>query len=199
MKQTHTLIEDFVEAPSLGIGDLSHFAHGYSGWRYNVESIGGHWKVEDGNFRGTEEAAARHPATASYGFAYHDVVVTCEVRLDDIPKAGTEWRILALRFTDSGGYVCTARWDEKGLSIEKSDHDREGPSHCIELATLSQPTELGTWHDLKVRIVGDELSATLDGNSIRGSHSFIDRPKTSILFMVQTQASIRRLRIGSPN
>lgn len=189
------LIEDFDQLPQLGRGDLRRFTGGYEGWRFNVEERGGRWEVAGGVFRGIEEADDQHPATASYGFPHHDVVVRCEVRLDDVPADGRKYRSLSLRFTDGGGYVCTVRFDEKGLLVEKSDYDRAGPDQAVELARLERPIKLGEWHTLEVRLAGPAFYASLDGTEVGGKHPFIDRPKTTLMFMVQTESSVRRLRI----
>src|SRR6266446_4058487 len=45
-------------------GSVARFASGFKGWRFNVEQRGGHWDIVDQTFRGTENAAHQHPATA---------------------------------------------------------------------------------------------------------------------------------------
>src|SRR5438105_10476931 len=69
-------------------GSTARFASGFSGWRYNVETRGGHWEIVDGTFQGTEKAEHKHPATASYGFDFTNVIIQCEVRLHDVPLEG---------------------------------------------------------------------------------------------------------------
>jgi hypothetical protein len=66
-------------------GSTARFASGFKGWRFNVESRGGHWDIVDATFRGTENVNHMHPATASIGFDFKDVVISCQVRLHDVP------------------------------------------------------------------------------------------------------------------
>src|SRR5262245_24728694 len=57
-------------------GSVARFASGFKGWRFNVEQRGGHWDLVDGTFRGTENPEHNHPATASIGFDFKDVVIS---------------------------------------------------------------------------------------------------------------------------
>src|SRR4051812_22251099 len=68
------LAEDFSAALPPPEGSVARFASGFKGWRFNVEQRGGHWDVVDQTFRGTENAAHQHPATASIGFDFTNIV-----------------------------------------------------------------------------------------------------------------------------
>src|SRR4029077_15267785 len=82
-------------------GSVARFASGFKGWRFNVEQRGGHWDLVDGTFRGTENAEDNPPATASIGFDFKNVVISCQVRLHDVPLAGRRSRGFSIRTTDT--------------------------------------------------------------------------------------------------
>lgn len=190
------LAEDFASLPPLGSGDLSHFARGYAGWRYNVEAIGGHWHVEDGSFVGREIPEHGHPATASFGFPHRNILLRCSFRLDAIGAAGLPWRTFMVRFTNATGYVATLKADPGHVLLEKCRNVASGSEERQELARWPSPSELGVWRELELSLTGEECTAALDGQPpVRVAHPFFDQDRTTVLFGTQTGASIRRLRI----
>src|SRR6266550_3063812 len=108
-------------------------------WRFNVEQRGGHWDLVDGAFRGTENAEHNHPATASIGFDFKDVVIACQVRLHDVPLAGRKSRGFSIRTTDTKDYVCSVMLNPSGMRIQKDDNDHAGPETAVPLGQLKTP------------------------------------------------------------
>src|SRR6476469_4178620 len=91
--------EDFTAPLPPPEGSTARFASGFKGWRFNVESRGGQWDLVDATFRGTENPEHNHPATASIGFDFKDVVISCQVRLHDVPLNGRKSRGFSVRTT----------------------------------------------------------------------------------------------------
>jgi hypothetical protein len=86
---------DFTAIPAPFTGKPAGFASGFSGWRYNSSATagkGGRWEIANGEFRGIETPGANYPATASFGMTFQDVVIQCEVRLNDVPDEGRKFR-----------------------------------------------------------------------------------------------------------
>jgi hypothetical protein len=155
-----------------------------SGWRFAV----GRWDVSDGVLTGVEVKSDHHPAHAVYGLTYRDIVLECEVRLDDC-------RMTRIRSADVD-YVWSVRMTPDGFSVFKDDHDHDGPDKDVLLAKVAMPVERGTWYPLRITTRGDQITATFAGRSAGGSHPNLGVEKASLRFaVVGGGASYRRLRV----
>ncbi len=175
-------------------GKSNGFASGFRGWRYNAAERGGHWEVKDGTFTGAENPAVHHPATASYGFDFKDVVIQCEVRMNDVPKEGRTGRYVVVRTTDEKDYVCSVFLNESDFHIQKDDNDHEGPDKAVPLGAHKMPLKLNEWHKVLFEIKGDEMVGTVDGQSLTGSHPLIKEAKHSVMFVMGVEGSVRNFK-----
>ena len=194
--------EDFAAVPVPFTGKPVGFASGFSGWRYNSSATGGkggRWEIANGEFRGIETPGANHPATASFGMMFQDVIIQCEVRLNDVPDEGRKYRSLFVKATDAKDYVISLSLGQGGLFLTQYDADKINPAtKQREKGTtvkLLKPIKLNEWHTVVLEIQGDEVVGTLDGQSITLSNPLIGNAKHSIMLGAGTEASFRRLRV----
>lgn len=182
-------------------GKSNGFASGFKAWRYNSAPRGGRWEVQDGCFTGRENPAAKHPATASYGFDFKDVVIQCEVRMNNVAPDGRPARYVNVRTTDAKNYVCSVSLKPDGFRIQKDDNDHGGPDKAAPLGALQTPLKLDEWHTVVFEIRGEEMVGTVDGHSLTGAHPLIAAAKCSVMFVAGTEASVRRFKVweGLPN
>lgn len=171
------------------------FASGFQGWRYNVGPRGGNWEVVEGTFLGKENVEVSHPATASYGFDFQNVVIQCELCLDDVPLDGRKFRYMMVRTTDEKDYVCSVHLSQNGLRIQKDDNDHAGPDKLEPLGMVKQPVKLGQWQTVVFEIQGDEMVGTLNGQSVTGTHPLIASPKHSVMFVIGNQGRVRNFKV----
>jgi hypothetical protein len=171
------------------------FASGFSGWRWNAVPRGGKWAVEDGVFTGRETPEVQHPATASYGFLFKNVIIQCQVRMNNVPMNGRKNRRISIRTVDAKDYVCSIYLNESGFRISKDDNDHGGPDKPVPLGALKTPLKLDEWHTVVFEILGDEMVGTINGQSLTGSHPLIATEKHSLMFVMATEGSVRNLRI----
>ena len=188
--------EDFAAAPALFTGKPVGFASGFSGWRFNSSATGGkggRWEIANGEFRGIETPEANHPATASFGMMLQDVVIQCEVRLNDVPDEGRKYRSLFVKATDAKDYVISLSLGQGGLFLTPYDATQINPAtKQREKGTtvkLLKPIKLNEWHTVVLEIQGDEVVGTLDGQSITLSNPLIGTSKHSIMLGAGTEAS----------
>lgn len=194
--------EDFVAAPAPFTGKPVGFASGFSGWRYNSSATGGkggRWEIANGEFRGIETPGANHPATASFGLTFQDVIIQCDVRLNDVPDEGRKYRSLFVKATDAKDYVISLSLGQGGLFLTPYDADKINPAtKQREKGTtvkLLRPIKLNEWHTVVLEIQGNEVVGTLDGQSITLSNPLIGTAKHSIMLGAGTEASFRKLRV----
>jgi hypothetical protein len=187
--------EDFAKQPPPPEGSTASFASGFRGWRCNVVMRGGWWNAIDGAFRGMENPEGHHPATASIGFDFKDVIIQCEVRMHDVPMDGRPTRMFMVRTADEKDYVCSIIFNEKGWRIQKDDNDHGGPDKAQPLGQMETPIKLGEWQKVTFEILGDEMVATVNGQTLRGRHPLIASSKKSIMFVAGVEGSVRHLRV----
>ena len=182
-------------------GKSNGFASGFTAWRYNTAARGGTWTVENGTFKGVENPAVHHPATASRGLIFKDAIIQCEVRLHDAPLDGRASRFFMVRTTDTKDYVCSVILNEKGWRIQKDDNDHAGPDKAEPLGQKTTPIKLGEWHQVVFEILGDEMVATIDGQSLTGRHPLIASEKHSVMFVAGVEGSVRNFKVwtAEPN
>lgn len=175
-------------------GKSNGFASGFSGWRWNAVPRGGKWEIADDAFTGRETAEVHHPATASYGFPFKNVIIQCEVRMNNVPLAGRKFRSLSIRTTDTKDYVCSILLNEGGMRIQKDDNDHDGPDKAVPLGALKTPLKLDQWHTVVFEILGDEMVGTVNGQSLTGRHPLIASDKHSVMFVMGVEGSVRNLK-----
>lgn len=193
--------EDFAKPLPPFDGKSNGFASGFTSWRFNAAERGGHWEVENATFKGVENPAVHHPATASRGLVFKNAVIQCEVRMHDVPLDGRPSRFFMVRTTDTKDYVCSVIFTEKGWRIQKDDNDHGGPDKPVPLGQVTTPLALGEWQPLVFEILGDEMVATVNGRALTGSHPLIASEKHSVMFVAGVEGAVRRFKIweAGPN
>lgn len=194
--------EDFAQAPPPFTGKPVGFATGFTGWRYNGGATGGkggRWEIAKGEFRGIETPGANHPATASFGLPFQNVIIQCEVRLNDVPDEGRKYRSLFVKATDAKDYVISLSLGQGGLFLTPYEADKINPAtkqrekgSTVKMLT---PIKLNEWHTVVLEIQGDEVVGTLDKQSITLSNPLIGTAKHSLMLGAGTEASFRKLRV----
>jgi hypothetical protein len=194
--------EEFAKVPEPFTGKPIGFASGFTGWRYNSTTSGGksgRWEIAQGEFRGIETPGANHPATASFGISYQDVIIQCDVRLNDVPDEGRKYRSLFVKATDTKDYVISLSVGQGGLFLTPYDADKINPAtkqrEKGSTEKLLKPIKLNEWHTVVLEIKGDEVTGTLDRQSITLSNKLISTAKHSIMLGAGTEASFRKLRV----
>lgn len=187
--------QDFSQPLKPFAGKSNGFASGFSGWRWNAVPRGGKWAVEAGVFTGRETPEVKHPATASYGFLFKNVVIQCEVRMNNVPLDGRKYRSLSVRTVDAKDYVCSIHLNEGGFRITKDDNDHAGPDKSVPLGAVKAPLKLDEWHTVVFEVLGEEMVGTVDGKSLTGSHPLIGTDKHSLMFVMGVEGSVRNLKV----
>ncbi len=194
--------EDFAGPLAPLTGKPVGFASGFEGWRYNAGPAtgkGGMRKLGDGCFTGIESPEAHHPATVSFGMKFKDAVIQCEVRLDDVPAEGRQYRSFFVKATDAKDYVCAVFGSTSGVNALAYDDAHADPKTRqrakFPAVSAALSSKLGEWHTVVLEIRGEELVATMDGKSVTLSSPLVGIDKHSIMLGAATQASFRHLRV----
>lgn len=193
-----------------GLNELKH------GWRLRP----GKWEIIDGALRGYQLEADKHSAAAFLAQAWKDAILQLDVRLDgcsqvviciDDPAAmrpATPTRPAQNRVE----HLCRLILNKDGFSTQKDDHDHDGPDQNVPFGTVKMPIRQGEWKTVLIEIKGEEMVATIDGQTIAGAHPQVAAGKAYISLGVSgysngfnkvppLSASFRNLRIweAQPN
>lgn len=198
--------EDFSKPLAPLTGNPDNFASGYSGWRYNLAPRAGAWTLADGAFHGATNAEAHHPAAATYGLEYRDATIECEMRMDEVPLGGTMGNYMQIRTTGLKGYVCSTSIDNNGFRIQKDDftgggkHTQQdksddGPDVRVPLGSFKTPVKFGEWQKIVFEILGEEMTVTMNGHSLTGTHPLIASDKHSVMFDFGAAGSVRNFKV----
>lgn len=195
--------EDFAKPVAKYTGKPKGYASGFEGWLIHgtgPESRGGQWKQLEGRLHGSENPQVKHPATASYGIRFDSLVLQCKLRMEDVPldkdpAHGRKNRYIQLRLTNERSYLCTVSLSPGGFSISKDDNDRDGPDERVPLATHKASFAVGKWHTVLIEVMGDEVTATIDGHSATGRHPALAQGKHSFMVVTGPEGSISDLRL----
>jgi hypothetical protein len=84
-----------------------------------------------------------------------------------------------------------------GFTVQKDDHDHDGPDKAVIFGRVARPLKAGEWHSAVIEIVGDTMLGSLDGqNATFGSNALIGTEKANVGFTVSGEgATFRNLRM----
>jgi hypothetical protein len=143
----------------------------------------GSWTPEKGILTAFELPADKHVAVLHHKVGLRTAQIDLDFRLEGSP--------MFLVGCDGKGHVGRVVVKATGVDIAE---DSAKPSHVI--ASLKMPVASGEWHHLRVEWSGNEMTATLDGQSVHGQHDFLASPKKqSWLAVPKSKAEIRNLTI----
>ncbi len=195
--------QDFSQPLPKYTGKPIGYATGFQGWLIHgtgPESRGGQWKQIDGRFQGHENPQVKHPSTASFGLEFKNIIVQCQVRFEDVeldkdPAHGFKSRYLQLRTTNDRTYLCSLSISPGAFGLIKDDNDFEGPDQRVQLASGKAPVKVGEWTTVLLEILGDEMTATVNGVTLTGQNAAVAQTKKSFMFVIGTEGSVRDLHI----
>ncbi|HEX4149872.1 MAG TPA: hypothetical protein VHY20_12830, partial [Pirellulales bacterium] len=162
------LVDEDLSQPIEGqkIASLSKLS---SGWRFKP----GKWEFVDGVLQGTQIEEEHHWGVASRAFAFKDAIIQVDCQLHGAGR-------LTLRVNDANEHICRVVLSKLGFSAQRDDHDHEGPDQAVPFGEVKMRIAPDDWKTILLEIKGDEMAASIDGQSITGSNPLIGQPKASI-------------------
>jgi hypothetical protein len=150
----------------------------------------GKWEAVDGAWRGEEVPADMHPGVIRHALKFQNAIFQYSFKLDGAKQ-------ITLSINDEKEHVCRVLIRPNGFTVQKDDHDHEGPDKGVVFQTITTPVKAGEWHTLVVEILGQEMLASLDGAKVGfGSHELIGAQKANFGFTINGQsASFKNLRV----
>lgn len=140
------------------------------GWR----AAKGTWTVADGVLRGVEVKADAHQAVIRRPLAFTNGIFRFSFRLG-------EARQISLSINDAKEHVCRLIINARGFTVQKDDHDHDGPDKVAVFARVAMTLKPDEWHTAVVEINGSEMVAQIDDmNHVGfGAHELLSHPKAN--------------------
>lgn len=184
---TPTLSEDFAQpVPTIVQG------RGYTtkqGWRV----FSGQWDFVDGALRGKQLPTDARGAFVVYYHRFTSAVIQFDVKLEGC-------RQMIFRIQDAvPEHICSVRISPEGFIAQKDDHDHKGPDEAVPFGRASLEIAKDAWKAVRVEIVGEKMTTTIDGRTVAGTHPLLAAEKSTIEFVVAgNTASFRNVRMWVP-
>jgi len=115
----------------------------------------GEWKVVEGVLRGAELAADKHGAVLRLAGPVPDFVIEYEFQF-----AGA--RTTSLSINAVKDHMSRINITPKNVTIRRDDNDHEGPDKAIVFAVFAADFKPGTWHKVRMEMVGDTMVGQVD-------------------------------------
>ncbi len=147
-------------------------------WRHNL----GDWQNKDGVLFGAEKSSDDHGAVFKRKFAFKNAIIEFSFKLD-----GTKG--ISLSIDDDEDHVCRLSISETGFTVQKDDHDHEGPDERVQFERRDAEISSGEWHVARVEILGNEMLGQIDDEIGFGAHELIATGKTKFGFTVGGQSA----------
>jgi hypothetical protein len=137
----------------------------------------GDWKVVDGVLSGAELEADHHGAVIRLTGPVPDFVIEYEFQF-----AGA--RTTSLSINAVKDHMSRINITPKNVTIRRDDNDHEGPDKAIVFAVFAADFKPGTWHKVRMEMVGDTLLGGVDEMIAWGSDPLFATQKAAPGFTV---------------
>lgn len=160
-----------------------------AGW----SAVKGDWKIVDGSLVGREKKEDAHAAVVNCNQPNRNSTIQLSFKLD-----GTDG--FHLSFNYAKGHLFRILVGKKKVFI-RTDKDKKDPaSKPITLATADAEIEPGTWHTMRVKLDGEQVTVQInDDVKLKGSHPSLDVDKPNYRFVVRgATLALDNLKIWVP-
>lgn len=149
----------------------------------------GKWELVEGAMRGTELPEDKHGAVTRLPNKLQDFVIEFEFKLEGA-------RSISLSINAVKDHMARIAITPKSVTIQRDDNDHEGPDKAVIFARFPAELTTGTWHKVRLEMVGDVMLGQVDELTAWGSSDLFKTPKTAPGFTVGGQsADFRNLTI----
>jgi hypothetical protein len=149
----------------------------------------GKWELVDGAWRGSEKAEDNHGAVTRLPSKLPDFVIEYEFKFEGAKS--TSLSINAVK-----GHLARISITPNSIAVQRDDNDHEGPDKAVVFARFPAEISPGTWHKVRMEMVGDTLLGKVDDHIAWGSSDLFKQERAAPGFTVAGQSvDFRNLKI----
>lgn len=146
-------------------------------WR----SAKGKWEAVDGVMRGSELVEDKHGAVTRLPNKLSDFIAEYEFKFEGA-------RSSSLTINAEKDHMARIMITPKSVTIQRDDNDHEGPDKAVVFARFPADLKPGTWHKVRLEMVGDTMLGQVDDLIAWGSDPLFKTPKAAPGFTVGGQS-----------
>jgi hypothetical protein len=132
----------------------------------------GKWEPVEGALRGSELAADKHGAVLRVGQKLSDFIIELEVKLDGA-------RTTTLSINAEKDHMARVSITPTLVTVQRDDNDHEGPDKAIVFHRVKADITPGTWHKVRIEMVGNTMLGQVDGITGWGESDLFTQPKAN--------------------
>ena len=145
------------------------------------KSAKGQWELQDGVMRGSELEADKHGAVTRLPNKLNDFIIEYEFKFEGA-------RTTSLSINAVKDHMARINITPKSITVQRDDNDHEGPDKAVIFARFPADLTPGTWHKVRLEMVGDTLLGQVDGFTAWGSSDLFKSDKMNPGFTVGGQS-----------
>ena len=150
----------------------------------------GKWEAADGVMRGAEKPEDKHGAVTRLPNKLPDFVIEYEFKFEGAKS--TSLSINAVK-----DHMARIMITPKSVTVQRDDNDHDGPDKAIVFARLAADFAPGTWHKVRMEMVGDTMLGQVDDLTAWGNNDLFKQDRMAPGFTVGGQSvDFRNLKIS---
>jgi hypothetical protein len=115
----------------------------------------GKWELVDGVMRGSEKPEDMHGAVTRLPNKLADFVIEYEFKFEGAKST-------SLSVNGVKDHMARISITPKSVAIQRDDNDHEGPDQAVVFARFPADLSPGTWHKVRMEMVGDTMLGKVD-------------------------------------
>jgi len=149
----------------------------------------GKWELVDGALRGSEKPEDMHGAVTRLPNKLPDFIIEYEFKFEGA-------RSTTLSVNAVKDHMARISITPNFVTVQRDDNDHEGPDKAVVFARLPAQFSPGTWHKVRMEMVGDTLLGKVDDLTAWGSNDLFKQERAAPGFTVAGQSvDFRNLKI----
>jgi hypothetical protein len=150
----------------------------------------GKWELVDGVMRGSEKPEDMHGAVTRLPNKLADFVIEYEFKFEG--GKSTSLSVNAVK-----DHMARISITPKSVTVQRDDNDHEGPDKAVVFARFPADLSPGTWHKVRMEMVGDTMLGKVDDLTGWGSSDLFKQDRMAPGFTVAGQSvDFRNLKIS---
>lgn len=141
----------------------------------------GQWELKEGVWRGSELEADKHGAVTRLPNKLSDFIIEYEFKFEGA-------RTTSLSINAIKDHMARINITPKSVTVQRDDNDHEGPDKAVVFARFQADLAPGTWHKVRLEMVGDTMLGQVNDLTAWGSDALFTTEKASPGFTVAGQS-----------
>lgn len=141
----------------------------------------GKWESADGVLRGAEKPEDNHGAVARLPNKLGDFVAEYEFKFEGA-------RVTSFSINAVKDHMARILITPKSVTVQRDDNDHEGPDKAVVFARIAADFQPGTWHKVRMEMVGDTMLGQVDDITAWGSNDLFKQDRMAPGFTVAGQS-----------